>query len=91
MEQLFHNVPYIKNNINNPTGGNKLNKTVSVVMLLLVLTSMFYGAAVADNSYGPAPGSGDGDPSGNPLIRPDNPGMGPAPNSGDGDPDGSGF
>jgi hypothetical protein len=42
-------------------------------------------------SPGPAPGSGDGIPSGNQYIQPDTPGAGPAPNSGDGVPDGSGF
>ena len=49
-------------------------------------------AVYADNSPGPAPDSGDGIPSDNPLIRPDDPnGHGWAPNSGDGIPDGSGF
>ena len=42
-------------------------------------------------SPGPAPGSGDGIPSGNQYIQPETPGVGPAPNSGDGIPDGSGF
>lgn len=68
-----------------------MKKIVGLAMLLLVFTSMFSGAVAADNSYGPAPSSGDGIPDGNPFIRPENPGDGPAPNSGDGIPDGSGF
>jgi len=68
-----------------------LKKIVSVALMCLIITSMVYVAVYADNSPGPAPDSGDGIPSGNPFIRPDNPGVGPAPNSGDGIPDGSGF
>ncbi|MCW3997098.1 MAG: hypothetical protein NWF10_00825 [Candidatus Bathyarchaeota archaeon] len=49
------------------------------------------GIVTAEVGPGPAPDSGDGIPSGNQFIRPDNPGVGPAPNSGDGIPDGSGF
>jgi hypothetical protein len=52
---------------------------------------MICGVVVAEVSPGPAPDSGDGIPSGNQFIRPDNPGVGPAPNSGDGISDGSGF
>ncbi len=68
-----------------------MKKIVGLAMLLLVFTSVFSGIVAAENSYGPAPGSGDCIPDGNPFIRPDNPGVGPAPNSGDGFPDGSGF
>jgi hypothetical protein len=69
-----------------------MKKIVGLVMLLLVLSSVFVGVVAAFNSYGPPVEAGDGIPSGNPFIRPeDNPGKGPAPNSGDGIPDGSGF
>jgi hypothetical protein len=69
----------------------KIRKTVGLAVLLLVFASVFVGVVAAVSSYGPAPDSGDGVPSGNQFIRPDNPGCGPAPNSGDGIPDGSGF
>jgi hypothetical protein len=68
-----------------------MKKIVGIAMLLLVFASVFSGVAAADNSYGPAPLSGDGVQDGNQFIRPDNPGQGPAPNSGDGVSDGSGF
>ena len=68
-----------------------MKKIVGLVMLLLVFSSVFSGVVAAEDSYGPAPGSGDCFPEGNPEIRPDNPGDGPAPNSGDGIQDGSGF
>ena len=65
-----------------------------MAILLLVSISMICGIVVAAEeplSPGPVPESGDGEPSGNQFIRPDNPGTGPAPKSGDGIPDGSGF
>ena len=71
-----------------------MKKIVCMAILLLVCASIFCGTVAAAEeplSPGPAPDSGDGVPSGNQYIRPDNPGDGPAPNSGDGDPDGSGF
>jgi hypothetical protein len=55
------------------------------------MTTMLCASAVAGNSVGPAPNSGDGIPDGSGLERPDVSGVGPAPNSGDGFPDGSGF
>ena len=48
-------------------------------------------AVYANVQSGPAPESGDGDPSGNQFIQPETPGIGPAPNAGDGVSDGSGF
>ena len=69
-----------------------MKKIVSVSLVLLLLTGMFFGAVVASTSPGPAPDSGDGIPDHNQFIQPDNPDSpGPAPNSGDGIPDGSGF
>ena len=68
-----------------------MNKKVGIVLICLLIASMVGAAVYAENSPGPAPDSGDGVPSGNQFIRPDNPGRGPAPNSGDGIPDGSGF
>ena len=68
-----------------------MNKIVGIAILLLVFSSILCGTVAAEISLGPAPNSGDGIPSGNQFIRPDNPGFGPAPNSGDGIPDGSGF
>jgi len=71
---------------------NNLKKIVSVALMCLIITSVVCVAVYADNSPGPAPNSGDGIPSGNQYIQPDNPDSpGPAPNSGDGIPDGSGF
>jgi len=69
----------------------KLKKIVSIALIFLLVASMVGVAVYADNSPGPAPDSGDGVPSGNLFIRPENPGVGPAPYSGDGIPDGSGF
>jgi hypothetical protein len=66
-----------------------MKKIVGMALLLLVFGSVFSGVVAADNSYGPAPLSGDGVPDGNQFIRPDAPGDGPAPDSGDGVPDGS--
>ena len=68
-----------------------MKKIVTTAILLLVCGSILCGIVAAEISPGPAPDSGDGIPSGNQFIRPDNPGVGPAPNSGDGIPDGSGF
>ena len=68
-----------------------MNKIVGVSLVLLVFASIVCGIVAAEASPGSAPDSGDGIPSGNQFIRPDNPGVGPAPNSGDGIPDGSGF
>ena len=68
-----------------------MKKIVSISIIILALTCMISGIAIADSSYGPPDNSGDGIPDGNQFIRPDNPGTGPAPNSGDGIPDGSGF
>ena len=68
-----------------------MNKKVGVSLVLLVFAIMICGIVAAEVSPGPAPNSGDGVPSGNQFIQPDNSGVGPAPNSGDGIPDGSGF
>lgn len=68
-----------------------MKKVVSIVILLLIFGSIFCATVAAEVSPGPAPNSGDGIPSGNQYIQPDNPGDGPAPNAGDGIPDGSGF
>jgi len=71
-----------------------MKKTVCMAILLLVSVSMICGIVAAAEepiSPGPAPESGDGEPSGNQFIQPDNPGTGPAPKSGDGISDGSGF
>ena len=68
-----------------------MNKIVGISLILLVFSSMVCGIVAAKVSPGPAPDSGDGIPSGNQFIQPDNSGVGPAPNSGDGIPDGSGF
>ena len=68
-----------------------MNKIVGISLVLLVFAGMICVIVAAEVSPGPAPDSGDGIPSGNQFIRPDNPGVGPAPNSGDGIPDGSGF
>ncbi|MCP8322699.1 MAG: hypothetical protein L6N96_00775 [Candidatus Methylarchaceae archaeon HK02M2] len=70
---------------------------VLIIAMLTMTTLCISGvsevnAATEDAiSPGPAPGSGDGIPSGNQYIQPETPGVGPAPNSGDGVPDGSGF
>ncbi|PVX26269.1 MAG: hypothetical protein CW691_01975 [Candidatus Bathyarchaeum sp.] len=71
-----------------------MNKIVGITILVLVCASMFCGIVTADNSAGPAPNSGDGNPDGSGFEsdhwqNEDSPG--PAPNSGDGEPDGSGF
>ena len=66
-------------------------KILSVAILLLIFGTILCGTVAAEVSPGPAPNSGDGIPSGNQFIQPDNPGVGPAPNAGDGIPDGSGF
>jgi len=71
-----------------------MKKTVCMAILLLVSVSMICGIVAAAEepiSPGPAPEWGDGEPSGNQFIQPDNPGTGPAPKSGDGISDGSGF
>lgn len=71
-----------------------MNKILSIVVLLLVFVSIFFGTVAASNTVGPAPNSGDGisDGSGFGLNHWQNQGSpGPAPNSGDGIPDGSGF
>ena len=74
-----------------------MKKIYSVLLLatILIMVTFCVNAASAATedaiSPGPAPGSGDGVPSGNQYIQPDTPGDGPAPNSGDGVPDGSGF
>ena len=68
-----------------------MKKIVGITLICILIAGMVGVAVYADNSPGPAPDSGDGVPSGNQFIRPDNPGVGPAPNSGDGTPDGSGF
>jgi hypothetical protein len=71
-----------------------MKKVISIFAIIAILSiAVHCVSAVSEDavSPGPAPDSGDGDPSGNQLIRPDNPGIGPAPNSGDGVPDGSGF
>jgi hypothetical protein len=61
-------------------------------VLIISLTFVYaLGSNVTSDPPGPAPGSGDGVPSGNQYIQPETPGMGPAPNCGDGVPDGSGF
>jgi len=80
------------NYVHQSNGGIKsMNKIVGISLILLAFASMVCGIAVAKVSPGPAPEYGDGIPSGNQFIQPDNPGVGPAPNSGDGIPDGSGF
>ena len=62
------------------------------MLTMTILGVSAVSAATEDAiSPGPAPGSGDGIPSGNQYIQPETPGVGPAPNSGDGVPDGSGF
>ena len=74
-----------------------MKKLYSVLTIVAILTMVTFcitivSAASEDAiSPGPAPGSGDGIPSGNQYIQPNTPGVGPAPNSGDGIPDGSGF
>ena len=68
-----------------------MNKIVGIALLLFICGSIVCGVVAAEVSPGPAPDSGDGIPSGNQFIQPDNPGVGPAPDSGDGIPDGSGF
>lgn len=68
-----------------------MKKIVGIVLLLLVFVSMVCGAVAAEASPGPSLYSGDGIPSGNQFIRPDNLGVGPAPNSSDSIPDGVGL
>jgi hypothetical protein len=65
----------------------------ALVLGTIIFVPAFCGSTVADdNSYGPAPNSGDGIPDGSGLDPSDwSSGKGPAPNSGDGIPDGSGF
>ena len=72
-------------------GGNKMQKIVSIAIILLIFGSIICGTVAAEISPGPAPNSGDGIPSGNQYIQPESPGDGPAPNAGDGISDGSGF
>ncbi|MCW4006041.1 MAG: hypothetical protein NWF04_05530 [Candidatus Bathyarchaeota archaeon] len=73
-----------------------MKKTFAVVFVAVLSLAMLCGAAVASNSSGPAPNSGDGVPDGSGQDSPNMPsggnsGPGPAPNSGDGISDGSGF
>ena len=79
-----------------------MKKIVNVVILVVVISSMFFGiVAAVDEPFGPAPNSGDGIPDSSgfrieddyPWANDETPGeaIGPAPNSGDGIPDGSGF
>ena len=80
------------NYVHQCNGGIKsMNKIVGISLVLLVFASVVCGIVAAEVSPGPASDSGDGIPSGNQYIQPDNSGIGPAPNSGDGIPDGSGF
>ena len=68
-----------------------MNKIVAISLILLVFAGIICGTVTAAVSPGPAPGFGDGLPSGNQFIRPDLNGDGPAPNSGDGIHDGPGW
>ena len=78
----------------------KIKKMYGIILIVAMLTMTTLGVIIVGGvnaatedaiSPGPAPGSGDGIPSGNQYIQPETPGIGPAPNSGDGVPDGSGF
>jgi len=74
-------------------------KTMIVAVCVIVGLVGIAGTAIASNSMGPAPNSGDGDPDGSGFdVRPGPNGelngyghLGPAPNSGDGIPDGPGW
>jgi len=78
---------------------NKEEKMKKIIVLILIAAFLMISlncTAIAANSPGPAPSSGDGSSDGpewDPEVgRPDGVvGPGPAPNSGDGVSDGSGF
>ena len=69
----------------------RLALLLSTILIVSLTCAYAFGVEADTVSPGPAPGYGDGIPSGNQDIQPETPGPGPAPNSGDGVPDGSGF